>query len=85
MFNCVLKSLSTTEIVTISEELSNPDVRTESIVDQLISKSNSPIVIGNATMEEVRTKLTYEVLDELCVRAQDLIDSSYTSQKWFLK
>jgi hypothetical protein len=68
MFNCVLKSLSTTELIAISEELRNPDVQTESIVNQLISKSNSPVLIGNATMEKVRVKLDQEILLEFCDR-----------------
>lgn len=82
MFNCVLKSLSTTELIAISEEIGNEKIETESIVNQLISKSNSPIVIGDKTMEEVRTKLTFETLEELCNRVHYLIANP--PQKWFL-
>lgn len=75
MFNCVLKSLSTTELIAISEEITNKEIETESIVNQLISKSNSPIVIGDKTMEEVRTKLMFETLDELCKRTLQMLRS----------
>lgn len=75
MFNCVLKSLSTTELIAISEEINDKGIETESIVNQLISKSNSPIVIGDKTMEEVRTKLMFETLDELCKRTLQMLRS----------
>lgn len=75
MFNCVLKSLSITELIAISEEVTNKEIETESIVNQLISKSNSPIVIGDKTMEEVRTKLTFETLEELCQRTLQMIEN----------
>ena len=68
MFKCVLKSLSDTELVSIANEISNPEIKTESISAQLAAKSNSPILIVEKTMDEVRVILTSETLSELSTR-----------------
>lgn len=68
MFKCVLKSLSDTELVSIANEISNSEIKTESITAQLAAKSNSPILIVEKTMDEVRVILTSETLSELSTR-----------------
>lgn len=68
MFKCVLKSLSDTELVSVSSEITNPEISTESIVAQLAAKSNSPIFIVEKTLDESRVILTNEILDELSYR-----------------
>jgi len=68
MFKCVLKSLSDTELVSVSSEITNPEISTESIAAQLAAKSNSPIFIFEKTLDEARVILTNEILDELSYR-----------------
>ena len=68
MFKCVLKSLSDTELVSIANKISNSEIKTESITAQLAAKSNSPILIVEKTMDEVRVILTSETLSELSTR-----------------
>lgn len=75
MFKCVLKSLSDTELVSIANEVSNSEIKTESICAQLSAKSNSPIFIVEMTLDKVRTILTNEVLKELSFR---LLESDRT-------
>lgn len=68
MFKCVLKSLSDTELVSVAQEVTKPEILTESIAAQLVAKSNSPIFIVEKTLDEVRVILTNEILDELSLR-----------------
>ena len=67
MFKCVLKSLSDTELVSIAKEVSNPEIKINSITSQLVAKSNSPVVIAGKS-NVVRNILTSEVLAELSFR-----------------
>jgi hypothetical protein len=46
MFKCVLKSLSDTELVSIAKEVSNPEIKTNSITSQLVADYTGSIPVG---------------------------------------
>lgn len=68
MFKCVLKTLSDTELVAVSQESTNTNIQVEAIAAQLAAKSNSPIFIIEKTSEQIRTTLVSEIMSELSLR-----------------
>ncbi len=68
MFKCVLKTLSDTELVAVSQESTNTNIQVEAIASQLAAKSNSPIFIIEKTSVQIRTILISEIMSELGLR-----------------